>query len=235
MNTVLTQYTIVCQVPDAEEYTICAYSGTDLSSVLGITQAKNLHLGNYGWIQICGEGNVKVKGKSQPAYIDFRPNDAKLNNNKQNHKETNSNDVIVQGREERLSKLPPLLIENGPYCRLLREARDVFVDGHFYACVAMCGISFERFQRDKAKPYGAIKKHKIWEVRKILEENNVLSQTGLNLCKKMADLRNKYAHGSGLKAKDDSLKSLKWLHSFIEKETDLMRNYKIVNGMLQKN
>ena len=37
--TILTQYSIVCQVPGAEPYTICAYSGVDLSQVLGITQA----------------------------------------------------------------------------------------------------------------------------------------------------------------------------------------------------
>ena len=90
-------------------------------------------------------------------------------------------------RIERLSQLPPLLIEAGPYCELLREARDVFVDGHFYACVAMCGISFERFQRDKAEPYGATRKHKMPRVRKILQENNVLKVETLALCKKMAE------------------------------------------------
>jgi len=230
---ILKQYTIVCQVPDAEAYTICAYSGTDLSKVLGITQAKSLNVGNYGWIQICGE--VKVKGRRQTAYIDVSPNNPKLRADKQNNRKTNSTDLIAQERAERLSKLPPLLIENGQYCKLLREARDVFVDGHFYACVAMCGISFERFQRDKAKPFGVNKKHKMWEVREILKKNNVLSKRGFNLCKKMADLRNKYAHGSGRKAKEDALKSLDWIHSFIKKETDLMRIYIIVDGMLQKN
>ncbi|MBN1806936.1 MAG: hypothetical protein JW837_16935 [Sedimentisphaerales bacterium] len=135
---------------------------------------------------------------------------------------------------ERLSQLPPLLIEVGPYCKLLREARDVFVDGHFYACVAMCGISFERFQRDKAKTYGATKKHKIWEIRNMLQKNKVLSPVTLTLCKNMAELRNKYAHGHGLKPKEDAFKTLKWMHSFIDKETNLMRDYVIVNGVLNR-
>ena len=135
---------------------------------------------------------------------------------------------------ERLSQLQPLLMEDGPYCRLIREARDVFVDGHFYACVAMCGISFERFQRDKAAPYGATRQHKMWQVRNMLEENKTLLPNTLILCKKMADLRNDYVHGQGLNPKEDALKSLSWMRYFIENETNLMKDYEIVDGILHR-
>lgn len=202
-------------------------------------------VGSYGWIQECGEAVVKVSGVGQPAFVDFRPNSAKLHLNKeslkdsQNHSEglplgTTDEDSLTHHKEMRLSQLPPLLIEAGPYCNLLREARDVFVDGHFYACVAMCGISFERFQRDKAKPYGATQRYKIWEIRNKLKENKVLSPETLILCKNMADLRNIYAHGQGLKPKEDAFKALKWMHLFIDKETNLMRDYVIVNGVLSR-
>jgi hypothetical protein len=201
--------------------------------------------GYYGWIQLCGEVAVRINGKIQPAYADFRPNDAKLRMSEESLRDSEArpkeqpSDVMddkafARHKYERLSQLPPLLIEVGSYCKLLREARDVFVDGHFYACVAMCGISFERFQRDKAKPYGATKKHKIWEVRSILRKNKVLSSGTLTLCEKMADLRNKYAHGHGLTPKEDALKALKWMHSFIDKETNLMRDYVIVDGVLSR-
>ncbi len=110
----------------------------------------------------------------------------------------------------------------------------MFVDGHFYACVAMCGISFERFQRDKAEPYGATQKDKMDRIRSILKKNNVLSPKTLFLCESMAELRNKYAHGHGLKPKEDALKSLEWMHSFIDNETNLMRDYVIVNGILNR-
>jgi len=202
---ILTQYSIVYQAPGAGPYTICAYNGTDLSQVLGITQA-NLPEGHHGWIQECGEALVKVSGQTQPAYATL----------------------------ERLSQLPPLLMEAGPYCGLIREARDVFVDGHFYACVAMCGISFERFQRDKAAPYGITRKHTMKQVRSILRKNKILLPETLDLCKKMADLRNDYAHGNGLKPKEDALKALAWVHSFINKETNLMRDYVIVDGVLHR-
>ena len=241
---ILTQYSIVCQVLGAEPYTICAYSGRDLSQVLGITQA-NLPEGHYGWIQECGEAFVSVSGQKQAAYADFRPNAAKCQlrevlskGSQEQVTELPSSALGVSSPThdmgERLSQLPPLLIEDGPYCRLIREARDVFVDGHFYACVAMCAISFERFQRDKAEPHGAMQKDKMSRIRDILKKNRVLSSKTLSLCKSMAELRNKYAHGYGLNPKEDALRSLEWMHSFIDNETNLMRDYVIVDGMLSR-
>ncbi len=206
--------------------------------------------GYYGWIQECGEAVVgeatlRVSGQTKAVYADFRPNAAKFRLGGESSKSSKERPAeppsgamddksLAHHKYERLSQLPPLLIEVGPYCKLLRETRDVFVDGHFYACVAMCGISFERFQRDKAKPYGATRKHKMPRVRRILQENNVLNVGTLALCKKMAKLRNNYAHGYGLKPKEDALKALKWMHSFIDKETNLMRDYVIVDGVLSR-
>lgn len=230
----LTQYSIVCQSPGAEPYIFCAYSGEDLSQVLGITQA-NMHEGYYGWIQECGEAFVKVSGQTQPAYADFRPNTAKRDleelSNSQQEQGVNH---LTPDTLERLAQLPPLLMEDGPYCKLMREARDVFVDGYFYACVAMCGISFERFQRDEAEPHGAKQKDKMSRVRSILKKNKILSPKTFPLCKNMADLRNDYAHGQGLNPKADALKSLEWMHSFIDNETNLMRDYVIVDGILHR-
>ena len=198
---------------------------------------------HYGWIQECGEALVNVSGQTQPAYADFRPNAAKrqlreeLSKGSQEQVTELSLSTLgkpTHERLERLSQLPPLLMEDDPYCRLIREARDVFVDGHFYACVAMCGISFERFQRDKAAPYGATRAHKIWQVRNMLQENKALLPDTLSLCKKMADLRNDYAHGQGLNPKEDALKSLAWMQSFIDNETNLMKDYVITNGTLYR-
>jgi hypothetical protein len=103
--------------------------------------------------------------------------------------------------------------------------------------VSRCaGISLDRFQRDKAKPYGATRKRNInmKEVREILEKNRVLKLGTLALCEDMAALGNNYAHGHGLKPRDDALKALEWMHSFIDNETNLMRDYVIVDGMLTR-
>lgn len=228
-----------------EPYIVCAYSGTDLSQVIGISQARSMPEATYGWMQVCGDAYVVVSGDVQPAFADFRPNDAKLQlsgkwpKDAQKHSKelpagTASENSIAHQKDMRLSQLPPLLIEAGPYCSLLREARDVFVDEHFYACVAMCGISFERFQRDKAKPHGATPRHKIWEIRDILKEHKVLLPGTLALCEKMADMRNEYAHGDGMDPKEDASKALGWMHSFIDKETNLMRDYVITDGVLSR-
>ncbi len=231
---VLKQYSIACQLPGAAPYTLRPYNGTDLSQVLGITQV-DLPEGHYGWIQECGEVLVNAEGQTQAAYADFRPNTAEYHLEELSKvPQEQGNNPFARDRLERLSQLPPLLMEAGAYCGLIREARDVFVDGHFYACVAMCGISFERFQRDKAASYGATRKHKMWQVRRILEEKKALLPETFCLCEKMADLRNDYAHGNGLNPKEDALKSLGWMHSFIDNETNLMRDYVVVDGMLSR-
>ncbi|HEX9897423.1 MAG TPA: hypothetical protein VGA85_07200 [Dehalococcoidales bacterium] len=238
---VLTQYSIVCQVPGAESYIICAYNGKDLTQVLGITQT-NLPEGHYGWIQECGEVLVNTGGQTKAAYVDFRPSAAKRNLTEALSKRPQEQAAELPpsamskspyDTRERLSQLPPLLMEAGVYCALIREARDVFVNGHFYACVAMCGISLERFQRDRAAHFGAARK-KIEEVRRILQKNKILLPETIDLCRKMAKLRDKYAHGHGANPKEDALKALAWMHSFIDKETNLMRDYVIVDGTLHR-
>jgi hypothetical protein len=241
--TILTQYSIVCQAPGAKPYTVCAYSGTDLSQVLGITQAESMPADSYGWILECGDAVVRVSGQTHPAYADFRPNVAKRHLSEESSKGSQKRPAKLPSgsmdempfphhKDKRLSQLPPLLIEVGPYCKLLRDARDLFVDGQFYACIIMCGTSLEKFQRDKAKPYGAKRKHKMPQVRSMLK--SVLKSGTLTLCKSMADLRNEYAHGHGLKPKEDALKAIKWTHFFIDKETNLMRDYIIVDGILSR-
>ena len=49
---ILKQYSLVCQVPGAKTYEVCAYSSTDLSKVLGITQV-TMPEDYYGWILEC--------------------------------------------------------------------------------------------------------------------------------------------------------------------------------------
>ncbi len=241
---VLTKYSMVCQVPGAEPYTVCAYTGVDLTQVLGITQA-SLSEGTYGWIQELGEAIVNVSGQAHAAYADFRPNAARRRM-EGSFVDGSAGGIAQQSSAswgekfpdsdnlETISQLPPLVIEDGPYCRLIREARDVFVDGHYYACVAMCGISMERFQRDKAVPYGAARKDRIWQIRKLLRKNRAVSSGSLEICAKMADLRNDYAHGDGPNPRDDALRSLNWVHSFIDNETSLMRDCVIHNGILNR-
>lgn len=80
-------------------------------------------------------------------YIDFLPNQPKADKTRDNFRN------ILKGKlEERLEAsvdriwdLPQLAVEpEGEYLALLLEARDLYVDGRFYLCGAMCGIVGER-------------------------------------------------------------------------------------------
>jgi hypothetical protein len=226
----LEQYSIVCQEPGSAPWTFCAYTGDDLSQVIGVTQAVRMPPGTYGWIQNAGEAILPVIGGAEHVYLDLTPNIARLE--KQGWPVGGM--PLDKERQERLCQLDPWMIEVGDYCKLLREARDVFIDGYFYSCVAMCGIAMERFQFDKATPHGATRKHKMDYIRSLLEKHTVLKTTSLTLCKNMANLRNDYAHGHGVNPADDARKALDMVQEFIRVETDLMRKYRVINGKLHR-
>ena len=93
-----------------------------------------------------------------------------------------------------------------------------------------CTSYLHRYIHPRASPWNFA----LRVIRSMLQENKVLSVETLSLCKSMADLRDKYAHGYELHPKEDALKSLKWMHSFIDNETNLMQDYVIVNGILSR-
>lgn len=61
---------------------------------------------------------------------------------------------------ERIWELPCLNITSvsKPYPDLLIEARELFVNGYFYSCVAMCGIVGERLIKDVLRNSVSIEK-----------------------------------------------------------------------------
>lgn len=227
----LEQYSIVCRSPNGDLWTVCPYTGDDLSQVRGISQASMMPQGTYGWVQTVGAAELPVVDGTEHVYVDFGPNEARQA--KQDGRKLDQ-PPLDERRQDRLCQLNPLLIEVGHYCQLLREARDVFIGGHFYSCVAMCGIAMERFQFDKASPYGANRKHKMYQIQRILKEKNVLKPESLTLCEKMAELRNDYAHGHGMRPQEDAVEALRMMQRFIEGETSLMRRYHVVNGKLRR-
>ena len=82
--------------------------------------------GHYGWIQERGGAFVRVSGQTQAAYIDFSTNAAKRHLRKELSKDSQEQvtelpsgalgeSPLAHDTWERLSQLPPLLIEDGPY------------------------------------------------------------------------------------------------------------------------
>lgn len=81
-------------------------------------------------------------------FIDLEPNQPKNEQTRASFRE-----ILLDRFEQRLPQavehvweLPPIILKEPlkEYVTLLLEARELFVLGQFYACVAMCGIVGER-------------------------------------------------------------------------------------------
>ena len=85
----------------------------------------------------------------EEAYLDNRPKSPHTDEQRKKFREdlTQKFEKNLPAAVERIWKLPCLNISK-PYTDLLFEARELFVEGHFYSCVAMCGIVGERLIKD---------------------------------------------------------------------------------------
>ena len=135
---------------------------------------------------------------------------------------------------QRWSELPNLELTAGPHVPLLLEARELYRHGHFYSCVAMCGIASERIVKDvlgeglavwkdeKAihLPEEAIPELDRFEVNAIarfLTKAGLLVPEARKAVLDLAELRNRYVHGSGMKPREDALKAIVLLHDVVNR------------------
>jgi hypothetical protein len=141
---------------------------------------------------------------------------------------------------ERTWELPGIMVNPlGAYLALLREAREVFCAGHFYSCVAMCGILGERLVKDLLRmsvlvikdgcatqpPEAAFVRFERVEVSGIagfLQEAGVLEQQAAQAAKNLGALRNTYAHARGDNAEADARKAIGLVHSLVEATVSLL-------------
>ena len=130
--------------------------------------------------------------------------------------------------------------------KLVREARDLFIFGHFYSCIVMCGAVSERIMKDICKSNIRLKTESgtTEPTEKFLRclENVDLSKL-LDLCEhggmidnevrqhaqRMMEIRNKYAHAKGKEAESDALKSIGLLNKIVA-GTVSTDNWDIGNG-----
>ncbi|VVB63563.1 Uncharacterised protein [uncultured archaeon] len=136
---------------------------------------------------------------------------------------------------ERYWEVPPLYLKpsSGPYLELLVEARELYVDGHFYSCVAMCGIVGERLIKDMLRASVLIEKYGQNQrpsdaafdqleqvgVRRIvdfLNKTGLLSDDAAKAARELGEIRNIYAHASGKNPKKDAINSITFLHTIVE-------------------
>lgn len=127
------------------------------------------------------------------------------------------------------------------YVALLLEARDLFVAGHFHACVAMCGIVAERLVKDmfrasvlvdiKGKTerpsdgaFDQLERVEISGLTRFLNESQLLSNAAAKAAKELSELRNGYAHARGRNPPADARDAVRLLDALVTDTVSVMKN-----------
>lgn len=151
----------------------------------------------------------------------------------------NMDDVIT-----RYKFLPALLVSQGEYFELLKQARDLYLQGYFYSCVAMCGITAERILKDifskvllvssrgKVVPPNkdAIKNLESFPAKsicKFLINSGIIDKKLRPNFQKLAELRNKYAHAAGKNPEKDARSAVVHLHEIIKETVSIFKYFDI--------
>lgn len=157
----------------------------------------------------------------------------------------------LDGMVRRHKTLPPYVIAQGSYSDLLKEARQLYIEGKDYSCVAMCGITAERiakdilctlvkFHYDGKSNYANEKQAKylfkiaFTDVSHLLYESKMIDNEVKKAFIKIGNLRNIYAHGSGEDKENDSKEAIKNLHKIIDGTISLYKHFKLEEGKFVK-
>ncbi len=152
---------------------------------------------------------------------------------------------------ERVWDLPPIILLKpyGEYLSLLIEARDLYLLGHFYSCVAMCGIVGERLAKDvfrasvlvqKGGPphpppetaFDQLERVEVNGIVRFLREAKLISAKAAKSAERLGQLRNQYAHARGKAPQPDALKAIKLLHTLVEDTVSVFKEFEIKDGAL---
>lgn len=149
---------------------------------------------------------------------------------------------------ERVWDLPPLILRaHREYLVLLLEARELYLAGYFYSCVAMCGIVGERLVKDALRAYILIEKDgapepppevaldqleriEISGIIRFLKEADLLSTEAAKAAESLGQLRNQYAHARGKEPHPDALQAIKLLHTLAGGTVSILKRFEIKDG-----
>ena len=151
---------------------------------------------------------------------------------------------------ERIWKLPPFALKPpfGIYSDLLVEARNLFLAGYFYSCVAMCGIVGERIIKDtlrasvlvkkgdkiqspESKAFDQFERVDVSGIARFLNSAGILSDEAAKAAKDLGELRNSYAHARGENPEADAVNAIKLLHALIDDTVSVFKDHEIKEGV----
>jgi len=137
----------------------------------------------------------------------------------------------------------------GEYLSLLIEARDLYILGHFYSCVAMCGIVGERLVKDALrttvfvqrsgsleKPsdvaFDQLERVEVNGLIRFLGRVGLISNGAVKAVNDLLELRNQYAHARGKNPQPDALQAIKLLDSLVAETVSVFNEFEIKDGSL---
>jgi hypothetical protein len=150
---------------------------------------------------------------------------------------------------ERIWKLPAIILKEPrkEYVGLLLEARELFVQGQFYSCVAMCGIVGERLIKDalraavlieqggqvcrpSERAFDQLERVEVGGILRFLKETGHLSPEASKAADQLSQLRNGYAHARGKNPGQDAIEAIEHLHALVEGTVSMFKDFEIKNG-----
>jgi hypothetical protein len=186
-------------------------------------------------------------------FLDLLPNQPKNDQSRETFRQflRQRFEAVLADAVERIWDLPSIVLlkPHSDYLKLLLEARDLYIIGHFYSCVAMCGIVGERLIKDAFRvsilvqkdgppqtppdsAFDQLERVEVNGIVRFLKEANLLSATAAKAAESLYQLRNKYSHARGKAPQPDALEAIKLLHALLEDTVSVFKDFKIKDGAM---
>jgi hypothetical protein len=196
------------------------------------------------------EGRMDEESQFMQVFIDLLPNQPKNEQTRENIRQSmlRQFEQRLPDAVERVWELAPVILrQQGEYLALLLEARELYLLGHFYSCVAMCGIVGERLVKDALRvsilirsrdssglppdtAFDQLERVEVNGIVRFLRESNLLSSEAAKAAEDLGQLRNQYAHARGKRPQPDALKAIKLLHILVEDTVSAFKEFDIKDG-----
>lgn len=130
--------------------------------------------------------------------------------------------------------------EAGPFLKFYFEARDLYREGYFYSCIAMCRITAEKICEALIyiANFSAEDKKRLLEIRLydliwILLKLKIIDSVVFDNLEKIRKVGNSYIHPEAeLNPNLDSEKAIIMLGKLVDSTSSIFNNYDIVDGKL---